>query len=637
MHVTASLSRKLLRTGATLLLLGLASIGLTLWVTWQLEGGAAAVNEAGRMRMQTWRLSSSVQAAVPREKVETLVASFDSSLELLRNGDPSRPLFVPWDEHSIDSFEMVQRLWALQRTQWLQSDGVAATESLRSADSFVAAIDKFVLSIEHQMARFTAILNLFQFVMMALAVGSAVVMLYTGYLYVINPLSNLRQGLHRIEKGDFGVRVDVETQDEFGQVAAGFNGMARRLQELYGGLEAQVAAKTQRIEAQRARIETLYEVSAFLANADTIESLSKGFAQRVRVVMKADAVAVRWSDEANQRYLMLASDCFPQEMMDEERSLLSGACACGSLKPDAKTRVIPIHNHAVAPMRQCAKVGYLSVISVPIRLQQRVIGEIDLFFRSVATLRPEEVELLDALASHLASALEGLRAAALEREAAVGEERALLARELHDSIAQSLAFLKIQVQLMRSATQKGHAEQVNTVLNELDDGLKESINDVRELLVHFRTRTNTDDIEAALHETLQKFRHQTGLVAHLQTEGDGLPLPSDVQVQVLHVVQEALSNVRKHAVAKAVTLRVHKGLRWRFSVHDDGVGFDAETPKGEGHVGLKIMSERAARIGAVVEVESESGAGSIVTLTLPQHPVVTALTDSQHITPAQLT
>lgn len=637
MQVTASLSRKLIRTGAALLLVGLASIGLTLWVTWQLEGGAAAVNEAGRMRMQTWRLSSSLQAGVPREKVETLVASFDNSLEVLRNGDPSRPLFVPWDENSTASFEAVQRLWAVQRSQWLQSDEVVANESLRSADSFVEAIDRFVLSIEHQMARFTAILNLFQFVMMALAVGSAVVMLFTGYLYVINPLSNLRQGLHRIEKGDFGVRVDVETQDEFGQVAAGFNGMARRLQELYGGLEAQVAAKTQRIEAQRARIETLYEVSAFLANADTIESLSKGFAQRVRLAMKADAVAVRWSDEANQRYLMLASDCFPQEMMDEERSLLSGACACGSLKPDAKTRVIPIQNHAAAPMRQCAKVGYLSLISVPIRLQQRVIGEIDLFFRSAATLRPEEVELLDALASHLASALEGLRAAALDREAAVGEERALLARELHDSIAQSLAFLKIQVQLMRSATQKGHAEQVNTALNELDDGLKESINDVRELLVHFRTRTNTEDIEAALHETLQKFRHQTGLVARLQTEGDGLPLPSDVQVQVLHVVQEALSNVRKHAGAKAVTLRVHKGLRWRFSIHDDGVGFDAETPKGENHVGIKIMSERAARIGAVVEVESESGAGSVVTLTLPQHPVVAAQPGPQPVNPPQLT
>jgi two-component system, NarL family, nitrate/nitrite sensor histidine kinase NarX len=637
MQATASLSRKLIRTGTALLLVGLASIGLTLWVTWQLEGGAAAVNEAGRMRMQTWRLSSSLQAGVPREKVETLVASFDDSLELLRNGDPSRPLFVPWDENSTASFKVVQRLWAMQRSQWLQSDEVSATESLRSADNFVEAIDRFVLSIEHQMARFTAILNLFQFVMMALAVGSAVVMLYTGYLYVINPLSNLRQGLRRVESGDFSARVDVETQDEFGQVAASFNGMARRLQELYGGLEAQVATKTQRIEAQRARIETLYEVSAFLASADTIESLSKGFAHRVRVVMKADAVAVRWSDEANQRYLMLASDCFPQEMLDEERSLLSGACACGNLKPDARTRVIPIHSHASAPMRQCAKVGYMSVVSIPVRLQGRLIGEVDLFFRSEVTLRPDEVELLDALASHLASALEGLRAAALEREAAVGEERALLARELHDSIAQSLAFLKIQVQLMRSATQKGHAEQVSTALNELDVGLKESINDVRELLVHFRTRTNTDDIEAALHETLQKFRHQTGLVAHLQSEGEGLPLPSDVQVQVLHVVQEALSNVRKHASATAVTLRIHKGARWRFSVHDDGVGFDAEAPKGESHVGLRIMHERAAHIGAVVEVESESGAGSIVTLTLPQHPVVTAQTESQHITPAQLT
>lgn len=631
MQVTASLSRKLIRTGAALLLVGLVSIGLTMWVTWQLEGGAAAVNEAGRMRMQTWRLSSSVQAAVPREKIEALVASFDSSLKLLRNGDPSRPLFVPWDEHSTASFESVQRLWAVQRSQWLQSDEVSATESLRSADSFVEVIDKFVLSIEHQMARLTAILNLFQFVMMALAVGSAVVMLYTGYLYVINPLSNLRQGLHRIEKGDFDARVDVETQDEFGQVAVGFNGMARRLQELYGGLEAQVAAKTQRIEAQRARIETLYDVSAFLASADTIESLSKGFAQRVRVVMKADAVAVRWSNEANQRYLMLASDCFPKEMLDEERSLLSGACACGSLKPDARTRVIPIHDHASAPIRQCAKAGYQSLVSVPIRLQQRIIGEIDLFFRSVATLRPEEVELLDALASHLASALEGLRAAALEREAAVGEERALLARELHDSIAQSLAFLKIQVQLMRAATQKGQSEQVGRALDELDEGLKESINDVRELLVHFRTRTNTDDIEAALQETLQKFRHQTGLSAQLLTEGDGLPLPSDVQVQVLHVVQEALSNVRKHASATAVTLRIHKGARWRFSIHDDGVGFDAEAPKGESHVGLKIMSERAARIGAVVEVESESGAGSIVSLILPQHPVVTAQTESQPV------
>ncbi len=138
-------------------------------------------------------------------------------------------------------------------------------------------------------------------------------------------------------------------------------------------------------------------------------------------------------------------------MLEDERSLIAGACACGNLKPDARTRVIPIRNHDAAPMRHCAKAGYESLVSVPVRLQQRLIGEIDLFFRTPVQLSAEETELLDAFASHLASALEGLRAAALEREAAVGEERSLLARELHDSIAQSLAFLKIQAQLLRNA------------------------------------------------------------------------------------------------------------------------------------------------------------------------------------------
>ena len=316
--------------------------------------------------------------------------------------------------------------------------------------------------------------------MMALAIIGTVVMVYTGYMYVIHPLDYLRQGLRKLESGDFSARVNVDTQDEFGQVAAGFNHMALTLQSMYEGLEAKVVDKTKRIEAQRARLEALYEVSAFLARASTIEELANGFSQRVRVVMKADAVVVRWSDEVNQRYLMLASNCFPAEMQEDERSLLAGACACGSLRPDARTRVIPIHHHGAEPIRHCARAGYRNLVSVPVRLQQRMLGEVDLFFRSDVHLSADESELLDALASHLASALEGLRAAALEREAAVGEERALLARELHDSIAQSLVFLMIQVQLLRTALERSQPDTVQRTMDELDEGLRESINDVRE-------------------------------------------------------------------------------------------------------------------------------------------------------------
>ena len=616
-----TLKTKLLALGAGFLLVAMASIGLTLWVTWNLEGGAAAVNEAGRMRMQAWRLSSAVQAELPPQEVQGLINTFDQSLVLLREGDAARPLFVPWDQEVSRRFQAVEAVWSSQRPVWSIGAMERGRASQVAAQDFVEAIDRFVLAIEMQLSSLTALLNLFQFSMMALAIIGTVVMVYTGYMYVIHPLDYLRQGLRKLESGDFSARVNVDTQDEFGQVAAGFNRMAATLQSLYEGLEAKVAAKTAHIEAQRARLEALYEVSAFLARANTIEELSQGFSQRVRSVMKADAVAVRWSDEANQRYLMLASDCFPQDMQAEERSLIAGACACGSLQPDARTRVIPIHSHDAAPMRHCARVGYQNLVSVPVRLQQRLIGEIDLFFRSEVHLNADETELLDALASHLASALEGLRAAALEREAAVGEERALLARELHDSIAQSLAFLKIQAQLLRGAVQKQQPEQVQATLDELDAGLKESINDVRELLVHFRTRTNTDDIEAALQETLQKFQHQTGLPTRLQLEGDGLPLPADVQVQVLHVVQEALSNVRKHAGASHVSLDVHKGSQWRFVVRDNGSGFDTAQRHGETHVGTKIMRERAERIGASVVLKSSAADGTAVTLTLPAHPV----------------
>ena len=621
MHHTASLSQKLIRIGAGLLGVALVSIGLTVWVTWQLEGGAAAVNEAGRTRMQTWRLSSAIHGGMARPELQRLVAEFDGSLWTLRTGDASRPLFVPWDDQAREKFAVVESLWALQRQQWLAEPALPPAASMQAADELVNAIDGFVLAIEQHLSRLTAILNLFQFAMLALAIGGAVVMLYTGYLFVINPLSRLRQGLGKVQLGEFTTRIEVDTEDEFGQVAAGFNRMAGTLESMYKGLEAQVEVKTRHIEAQRMRLEALYEVSAFLAQANSIDELARGFAQRVRSLMKADAGAVRWSDDANQRYLMLASDCFPQDMLEEERTLLAGACACGNLRPDSKTRVIPILSHDQIPVRSCAKVGYESVVSVPIRLHQRLLGEFNLFFRSAITLSAEETELLDALAHHLASALESLRAAALAREAAVAEERTLLARELHDSIAQSLVFLKIQLQLLRKASHKGEVELMDKALDELDTGLRESIGDVRELLVHFRTRTNTEDIEQALQETLQKFRHQTGLPAHLQVQGDGLPLQPDVQVQVLHVVQEALSNVRKHSKATKVTLEVVKGAQWQFVVRDDGIGFDARQGHGPSYVGLKIMRERANGIGAEVEIMSTPGQGTTATLTLPALPV----------------
>ena len=612
-----SLSAKIGAVGAAMLLLALASIGLTLSVTWKLEGGAAAVNEAGRMRMQTWRMAHTLDLG-DLQLLQRQAAELDGTIELLRQGDADRPLFVPQDEASGIAFGRVRADWLALRSRWLAPEAPSPGDVGRDAQAFVADIDTFVTAVESQLSRWTAVLHVVQLGMTALAIAAAVALLFAAHLFVFDPLTRLRRGLSRIAAGEFAARVEVASRDEFGDLAQGFNRMAETLQELYQNLEGKVAEKTSRLQAQQQRLAALYEASASVARADSLDELARGFARHVRRVAGADAAAVRWSDEANQRYLLLGHDCLPARIVDGEACMPAGACACGQSNQSARLRVIPILGASDAT--RCAAEGFDTVVSVPVRMQDRMLGEIDLFFRHTPQLDDDDRSLLDALASHLASGMESLRAAALDREAAIAEERGLLARELHDSIAQSLAFLKIQVQLLRDAQARGQGTQAARALDELDTGIRESIADVRELLVHFRTRTNAEDIVPALQATLRKFEHQTGLGAALTVQGHGIPLAPDVQVQVLHVVQEALSNVRKHAGASGVLVNVQQGPLWRFEVSDDGRGFEhgnGTRAPDETHVGMRIMRERAASIGAKVDVESNPGNGTRVVLTVP--------------------
>ncbi len=612
-----SLGGKLALVGLPFLLLALLSIALTLWVSWQLDGGAAAVNETGRMRMQAYRMSLSVGTgedfALPQQ-----VAEFERSLELLRHGDLERPLFVPWDDVVRARFAVVETDWNGFRRQWTMArpDSVAG---LRSAVvGFTGDIDLLVAGIERNMVRWTSLLYLLQMAMMALALVGAAVLLYTGYLFVLEPVGRLKQATERIQSGDFSARVERVTSDEFGTLAGCFNGMAGHLQSMYRDLEARVAEKTSQLEEKRERLEALYDVTALVAKATTLKELAGGFVQRVGRVARADGVALRWSDETNQRFLLLAAEGLPESMVESEQCVLAGECRCGAMAEPYALDVIPIEPAAPPALPYCAGAGFATLVSIPVRLHERLMGEVDLFFHAQIELSPAERSLLEALTAHLASAMENLRLNALEREAAVAQERTFIARELHDSIAQSLAFLKIQVQLMRDALGSGDEHRVQRVLSEIDAGVRDSYGDVRELLVHFRTRTNGEDIEPALLTTLRKFEHQTGLRAQMQMQGHGIPLSPDLQIQVLHIVQEALSNVRKHARATRVWLDIQQQPQWRFEVRDDGVGFvDPHETCDETHVGLRIMAERAERIGAALDVLSTPGRGTSVVLTLP--------------------
>ena len=610
-----SLGAKLALVGTPFLLLAMGMIAALVWMSWQLDGGAAAVNEAGRMRMQAYRMLLSADQA-ETGPLQSQVAEFERSLRLLHQGDPERPLFVPWDDTVRRRFATVEQDW----TRFRGRLALGAMPGLATdATAFASHIDAFVAGIEAHLSRWTSLMHLLQVAMMGVAVIGAGVLVYTGYRFVLEPVGLLKQAIGRLQGGELGARVDEHgSTDEFGTLAAGFNSMAGQLQSMYRSLEVRVQEKTAQLDEKRERLEALYEVTTLAAQATTLEGLASGFTKIVARIARADGVALRWSDETNRRYLMLASEGLPQPMLDAEHCLAAGDCHCGAPSAAAGARVIPIRSIKPARLQHCAQAGFETVVSIPIRQHERLMGEVDLFFHARIDISTAERSLFEAMTAHLAGAMENLRLNALDLEAAVSQERSFLARELHDSIAQSLAFLKIQVQLMRDALASGDTEQVQYVLGEIDVGVRESYGDVRELLMHFRTRANAEDIEPALLTTLRKFEHQTGLKATLQMGGQGLPLAPDLQLQVLHIVQEALSNVRKHARAGRVWLDVQQQPQWRLEVRDDGLGFPNQGgAHDETHVGLRIMAERAERLGARLDVLSTPGRGTSVVLTLP--------------------
>jgi two-component system nitrate/nitrite sensor histidine kinase NarX len=269
-----TLARKLAAVGCVFLAVALCTVGLSMWVTWQLEGGAAAINEAGRMRMRSYQLALQVRelqaplAGQAQHDIAQRIQELDDSLALLAKGDPQRPLSVPDSELVQRQLKAVAQGWQALRAEALQRRPLPTSQPPQAPlniDPFVAEVDQLVSAIEQRLEARTVALHTFQVLMMVLAVLSAMAILYASHVMVLDPVARLRNAVHRVEEGDFTARVRVGANDELGELADGFNQMTARLQALYGGLEAKVKEKTQRLEGEQARLRALYEVSTFVA------------------------------------------------------------------------------------------------------------------------------------------------------------------------------------------------------------------------------------------------------------------------------------------------------------------------------------------------------------------------------------
>ena len=619
------LSSKLVMTQLVFLTVALISIGLTLFVSWKLEGSAAAINDAGSLRMRAYRLAYLISSPQPDGNAETSalverdILAFDAVYQTLKTGDPARPLLLPKSAALTGQIEALDRAWQAFSAQLRTAGGPERAQ----VEGFVALVNSFVSTIELDVTGSTKLLRITQLGLILLALAGAGALIYLSFLFVVRPVVLLQEGFERMARADFNVRLPVESRDEFGSLAVGFNTMADKLQGLYVSLESRVAEKTKSLAAQNTRLAMLYDMTTFLNAPHSLEALCRGFVHRVASATGADAGAVRLSahGEVSASVHFFASEGVPAALVAAEETLRCGECACGDAAAGQRPVVHLLTGHrAAVTLPHCRNAGFKTVAAIPITVQRQTIGIFNLFFREAREVSIEERHVLANLGQHLGVAIENKRLASRERELAVAEERNLLAQELHDSIAQSLAFLNLQVQMLRDALAKDRIDEAENIVTEIGAGVKESYADVRELLTHFRTRVGHQDLEHALRTTLAKFEHQTGIATALTASGTGMPLPADAQLQALHILHEALSNVRKHSGCTLVEVALQRGPAYRLSARDNGRGFDAEdrSPAAtEDHLGLRIMQERAARIGATLTVKSRPGHGTEVVLTLP--------------------
>ncbi|MBI2315827.1 MAG: ATP-binding protein, partial [Betaproteobacteria bacterium] len=229
-----------------------------------------------------------------------------------------------------------------------------------------------------------------------------------------------------------------------------------------------------------------------------------------------------------------------------------------------------------------------------------------------------KVKLLQSIGHHIGAALAMAKRSDERRRIALLEERSAIARELHDSLAQSLSYLKIQVARLKFHPD-GPRPQTAEVVEELKLGLNNAYRQLRELLTTFRLGMDGRGLSDALRDTVEEFSRRTGLDFRLHDDLRGHELDSSEQIHVLQVVREALTNVEHHAQARRadVRLSIEEG-RLRVRVEDDGVGIsDAEPPTD--HYGLAIMRDRAATLGGTLAVSRRAEGGTRVELAFHPH------------------
>lgn len=599
------------------------SIVFTLMLSWRLEGGAAAINDTGSLRMQTYRLGLAVNSPTSGFQVDKKIQRFEQTLRTLENGDAHRPLFLPDDPEVHRHLADLQHTWhASIKPMLIHAAASKQPVAEQPLTDFIATIDKLTLAVETVNTNRVQWLRFFQITLLLLVLISALVTVVLLYRWIIYPLEKLQESMQAVHDGQFGVQTPLSDSTEFAQVENGFNQMSTRLQQFYTGLEREVEEKTRDLVHKNNTLEILYFFSRFLNQPQTAAEAAEGFLQKIMKIVPAQAGSIRLIDFDRQRLDLIAHTGLPEELQSAEACRHLDNCLCGqSVREDTWQPIFfdkLKSTRRVSTESACRQSGFKHLRIFKIRYNGQDLGMMTLYFAENHDFQ-HTGDLLEALCSQFGVALSNSRLVGESRRLAVLQERNLMAQGLHDSIAQTLTFLNLQVQMLESALAAGEEAQITENLSFIKEGVQECYEDVRELLLNFRTKITRKEFAEAVHTLTQRFEQQTHVAVSVRWQGDGPPLSSEQQLQFIFILQESLSNIRKHAQAQHVAVEFDNGRDFVMTIADNGRGFDTERQYAAGgHVGLGIMHERARRIRAGLRIESQPDRYTRITLTLPQ-------------------
>ncbi len=362
--------------------------------------------------------------------------------------------------------------------------------------------------------------------------------------------------------------------------------------------------------------------SALAAGGD-LEPLLQRFLVSIVALAGAQAGAVRVLTDDGQYMRLVAQLGLPAQVLSTER-LVERHCGMCGVAADTDglgwvddVRSCAKHNADAYFGLQCQR-----VLAISLPHGDDVLGIYNLFFETDAELSPETQTILRLIGQLLGLALHNAR---IERERlrmTVMRERQEMVNEVHDAIAQTLAYVKMRLPLLNDAMLAHDDPRSLKYFSDVKKAVGEVHNNLREVMTYFRTRMDPLGLLHALQGIADGFFDRTGIALEIRNSAQNLNLSDEQEVQVFHIVQEALANIAKHSMAKHAVLAIEKTHeRLEFLIEDDGLGLAARpvpgTIPGTVHLGLDIMQGRAQRLGGSVVVAMNEGGGTRVRLVIP--------------------